>query len=451
MATIIQRREKSSPTVDLASVYDEKAGTISPIVYADPAIYELELERIFSRSWLFIAHETQIPKAGDFLSTYMAEDPVIAVRQKDGSVRVFLNQCRHRGMKICRTDGGNAKAFTCTYHGWAYDIAGNLVQVPLEEQSFPNLDKSKWGARQARVDSYKGLIFATWNEEAPTLSDYLGDFRHYFDTVLDASEGGTEAIGGIVKWIIPCNWKFAAEQFASDMYHGTMSHTSPIMAAITEEHQGIDPTNLPGYQFRARNGGHGTGFFDAPEGANWGFRIEQAGEQVEGFDPEAAQSRQAAHLGDKRGTAFAQHLTIFPNFSIFNGACTARVWHPRGPNEIEVWAFGLVDKAASEAEKEQVRLMTTRTFSAGGTWEQDDGENWVEIQRVLRGHEARRTDFNIQMGAGATSTDGPDYPGTISNAYAEEAARGMYAQWFKLMSDADGSASKVGAYVDAAE
>ena len=421
MATIIQRREKSSPTVDLASVYDEKAGTISPIVYADPAIYELELERIFSRSWLFIAHETQIPKAGDFLSTYMAEDPVIAVRQKDGSVRVFLNQCRHRGMKICRTDGGNAKAFTCTYHGWAYDIAGNLVQVPLEDQSFPNLDKSKWGARQARVDSYKGL------------------------------EGGTEAIGGIVKWIIPCNWKFAAEQFASDMYHGTMSHTSPIMAAITEEHQGIDPTNLPGYQFRARNGGHGTGFFDAPEGANWGFRIEQAGEQVEGFDPEAAQSRQAAHLGDKRGTAFAQHLTIFPNFSIFNGACTARVWHPRGPNEIEVWAFGLVDKAASEAEKEQVRLMTTRTFSAGGTWEQDDGENWVEIQRVLRGHEARRTDFNIQMGAGATSTDGPDYPGTISNAYAEEAARGMYAQWFKLMSDADGSASKVGAYVDAAE
>lgn len=451
MTVIIRRNEKRSPNVDLSDVFDEQAGTISPVIYSDPDIYQMELERIFSRSWLFIAHETHIPKAGDYFSTYMAEDPVIAVRQKDGGVRVFLNQCRHRGMKICRTDSGNAKAFTCTYHGWAYDIGGNLVQVPLEEQSFPGLDKSKWGARQARVESYKGLIFATWNEEAPALAEYLGDFRYYLDTVLDASEGGTEAIGGIAKWIIPCNWKFAAEQFCSDMYHGTMSHTSPITAAITEEFPALDPTGLSGFQFRASNGGHGTGFFEAPAGTSWGFRIVQAAGLVEGFDPEAAHSRQAAHLGDKRGTIFSQHLSIFPNFSVFNGASTARVWHPRGPNEIEVWAFGLVDKAASDAEKEQVRLMTLRTFSPAGTWEQDDGENWVEVQRVLRGHEARQTKFNIQMGAGATRNEGADFPGTISNAYAEEAARGLYAQWFKLMSDEEGTSSKRGAYVHAAE
>lgn len=438
----------AASSVSVTELFDEKSGTISPAIYADPQLYELELERVFSRSWLFIAHETHIPKTGDYLSTYMAEDPVIAVRQKDGGVKVFLNQCRHRGMKICRTDGGNAKAFTCTYHGWAYDIGGNLVQVPLEQQSFACLDKKQWGARQARVDSYKGLIFATWNMDAPTLSDYLGDAKSYLDLILDRSEGGTEAIGGIVKWVIPCNWKFAAEQFCSDMYHGATSHMSPMMAASPDTLPG-DPTDFSGRQFRASRGGHGTGFF--VEGAEWLWRVGQAGEHVPGFDIAATEQRTRLHRDGKRPVGFSQHMTVFPNFSIFAGANTARVWHPRGPGEIEVWAFGLVDKAASDAEKEQMRLMTLRTFSAAGTWEQDDGENWVEVQRVLRGHEARRTLFNAQMGAGAPRGEDPTFPEAITNAFAEEAARGFYAHWQTLMTDVDGSLSKAGSYADAAE
>jgi phenylpropionate dioxygenase-like ring-hydroxylating dioxygenase large terminal subunit len=114
----------------IRSLFDERAGTISPNIYADPAIYELELERVFARSWLVVAHESQLPGPGDFLASYMAEDPVIVIRQKDGSVKVLLNQCRHRGMKLCRTDQGRARGFICSYHGWAYDTAGNLVNVP---------------------------------------------------------------------------------------------------------------------------------------------------------------------------------------------------------------------------------------------------------------------------------------------------------------------------------
>ncbi len=139
-------------------------GTISGAIFTDEKIYQEELEQVFARSWLFLAHDTMIPKAGDFLQQYMGEDPVVVVRQKDGSIAAFLNQCTHRGMRICRADKGNAKAFMCSFHGWGYDLSGNLTHVPHEDVAYPvgTLDKSQWGARRVpRITNYKGFIFGT--------------------------------------------------------------------------------------------------------------------------------------------------------------------------------------------------------------------------------------------------------------------------------------------------
>ena len=111
-------RQSTLSGLDINTLFDERAGTISPAIYADPEIYEMELERVFGRSWLVVAHESQVPGPGDFLTSYMAEDPVIVIRQKDGSVKVLLNQCRHRGMKLCRVDAGRTRGFICSYHGW---------------------------------------------------------------------------------------------------------------------------------------------------------------------------------------------------------------------------------------------------------------------------------------------------------------------------------------------
>src|ERR1700722_7922194 len=123
----------------------------------------------------------------------MGGDPVIIARQKDGSVKAFLNVCRHRGMKVVRAEDGNTNAFMCTYHGWTYDGSGALVSVPnFEDAYYGELDMSKWGLVQVRAEEYKGFWFGNFDASAPPLVDYLGDVTWYLDSWIDNTEAGIE-------------------------------------------------------------------------------------------------------------------------------------------------------------------------------------------------------------------------------------------------------------------
>lgn len=437
----------------IKSLFDEENGFVDPRIYTDQDIYDMEQEMIFGRSWLLLGHETHVRKAGDFLATYMGEDPVIMVRQKDGSIKVFLNQCRHRSMKLCREDHGNAKNFTCSYHGWAHDIAGNLISVPFEERAFGKvLDKTEWGPRQARVETYKGLVFANWDATAPSLHEWMSDAAPYLDHMLDRSDAGTEVIGGIQKWVIPCNWKFAAEQFTCDFYHaGTVSHLAGITAGLPEDVE-LGDIELPteGVQFRSEWGGHGTGFMLR----NAAILQAVMGPEVTKYwtdSPAAEVAKRRLGGADHATYPVGNHMTVFPTMSCLPGINTVRTWQPRGPHETEIWVFTLVDSDAPAEIKEEYRRQNVRTFSSGGVFEQDDGENWVEIQRVLRGHQARNTVLNVQMGMGNTRTDHPVYHGKIGYVYAEEAARGFYHHWQRMLTETDWATLAPQDYREAAE
>src|SRR5438874_423706 len=164
----------------LSEMVDLQRGEISREVYVNEGIYEQELEQIFARTWLFIGHESQAPNPGDYFQSRMGEEAVLLVRDRRDELHVFLNTCRHRGMKVCRYDEGNTLLFTCPFHGWSYDTDGRLVGVPEFQTAYHGeLDKSKWGLPEARIANYYGSIWATWDDSAPPFDDYIGEFDPY--------------------------------------------------------------------------------------------------------------------------------------------------------------------------------------------------------------------------------------------------------------------------------
>ncbi|WP_231568634.1 aromatic ring-hydroxylating oxygenase subunit alpha [Rhodococcus sp. MEB064] len=401
--------------IDLNGLVDPEGGYNNPRIYTDPDLYELELDRVFGRSWLFLAHDSQLPKKGSFVQTYMGEDPVLVVRQKDGSVKAFLNQCRHRGMRICRADEGVSKTFTCSYHGWAYDLEGNLVNVPTEDRAYHNeIDKKNWGALKVpRITNYKGFYFGTWSEETPEFDEYLGDMAYYFDSVVDRWDNGLEFIGGTSKWVIDCNWKFASEQFASDFYHAPVAHASAAIA-LTDQPLVLLPPDIPGRQFAGN--GHGSGSFWLPELTLPDVHVGQK------YTAWVAENQEQVYGGigrDRAVQVLALHNTVFPNFSWLGQFSTMRVWHPRGLGKMEVWSWTFVPKDAPAEVKATIRRGVQRTFSPAGSFETDDGENWTEIQKVLRGFKARESRFNTQMGLGFEERDTNGQPGQSNDVFAE--------------------------------
>src|SRR6516162_1963938 len=178
------------------AVIDPATGKIDRSIFSEQAVYDDEMEKIFGRAWLMIGHESLVPAADDFFHTYMGEYPVILTRDGEGRLHALLNMCRHRGNRVTRADDGNAKRFMCTYHGWTFENDGRLTHIPGEQEAYYGaIDKESMGLVEAKVDTYAGIIFATWDHDAPSLEAWLGDARWYMDTIFNRNDAGMIAYG----------------------------------------------------------------------------------------------------------------------------------------------------------------------------------------------------------------------------------------------------------------
>ena len=435
--TNIEERATDSMAAELNSLVRPDEGMVSRTVFSDEGIYRLELDRVFTKTWLFIAHESQLSQPGDYVTNFMGEDPVIASRDAAGEVHVLLNSCRHRGMTVCGTDAGNAKFFRCPYHGFTYSNNGDLVGVSKGDTAyFGELDKSKLGlVRVPRVEQYKGMIFANWDPDEMSLVDYLGaDQLWYLDLPFEGALGGLEAIGPTMKFRIKTNWKLPAENFSGDDYHVLYTHGSAFQLGFLPDY------DLLGDYVAYFDHGHGMGDIAKP-----GRALQNDLGMVEHFGPEAIEyvKQYHARLAERLSPLQADMYTvgegnIFPQLSWikFGAMHTFGLlqWHPKGPNEVEVWQTTFFDAGAPQVVKDFARAEMSQENSAAGIFGQDDGENFEQITKSTRGLKSREDDFNYTMGLGHEGeVKEPGYPGRLGTHYSEQNQRNFYRYWLQLM------------------
>jgi phenylpropionate dioxygenase-like ring-hydroxylating dioxygenase large terminal subunit len=413
------------------AVAEVKAGLLDRAIFSSEAIYQQELERIFARCWLFLGHTSQLPRPHDFVTSYMGEDPILLWRDGAGTVRAFLNMCRHRGNRLCRADAGNAASFMCTYHGWNYTADGKLASVPGQREVYGGgYDLERWGLVEvAQLDIYKGLIFATFDRTAPPLVDYLGDQRPLLDVMLDRRSGGTEVLGGVHRWILKTNWKYPADNFGGDDGHHLITHASVRKVPV----DAVDYANNVRDQYNVNT--HVRAVAAAPA-AGEGPRMEAA---LAAVPPGVLRDYTRAHFAEAHARlgadAYRENIieTVFPNFSFNLGRHMLRVWHPRGPGTTEMWSFCLVDAQAPAEVKDALRQHLIQTFGPAGNFEQDDILNWQQCTETARGAVARRYPQNIQ--AGLTDDPAADIGRKLGTRL-----RDLYTRWAVMMEAADWSA-----------
>jgi 3-phenylpropionate/trans-cinnamate dioxygenase alpha subunit len=393
-----------------------ETGEIDRRIFSDPDIYEAEMELIFGRAWLFLCHESQIPKSGDFFEAPMGKDNVLVVRQRDGSIRALLNTCTHRGNAVCRADEGNTKNFMCTYHGWTFSIDGDLIGVPgFENLYHSELDKSALGLRQvAQIDTYRGFIFATMDPSAPSLYDFLGGTSR-LSLDLIALRGDLQAIPGVQKFVINCNWKFAVDNLF-DWYHAQITHmsangligianeanTAYIDSGGAETPDGVDVAKAAGQLATNDTNicvigeyGHAIG---GPDRQGFENLIGKNSPASLAFSQTWRDTEEIASILGPVGMDVAGHQSIFPTTWISNLQISLRV--PRGPQKTEIWWYTFAPKEMTPEARAVVVGMANHVFGPAGFLEQEDGENWAQSTMQTTGYMSKRIPNALKMDLG---------------------------------------------------
>jgi len=205
-------------------------------VYTDPAIFNLEMDRLFGRAWLFVAHESQLRNPGDFITTRLGRVPVVATRGTDRTIHIVENRCGHRGAVLCPARSGTLAhaIFQCSYHDWTFHCDGRVRSVPARDGYDFERRRDDFALRRVpRVDLYRGFIFASLATDGPDLRTFLGFLTTALDDLIDrAPDGEIEFAGGCYRHTTPSNWKLQIENL-NDLSHASATHRSSVAVVDT--------------------------------------------------------------------------------------------------------------------------------------------------------------------------------------------------------------------------
>ncbi len=219
-------------------------------VYADPAIFDLEMERIFGRAWVYVGHDSQVPNVGDYHQALIGREAVFMVRGPDGAVHVLFNRCPHKGARLVAFPAGNVGKFIrCPFHGWSFRCDGGLHAVPIRDgyqgTRFDINDADFSVRRLPRQAVYRGFVFASLAADGPDLESFLGGIRSSIDNFCDRAPAGEVAVeGGVFRVWQQSNWKIFFENL-NDTSHPMVTHESAVNAARAEYRSLPPGTKMP--------------------------------------------------------------------------------------------------------------------------------------------------------------------------------------------------------------
>jgi benzoate/toluate 1,2-dioxygenase subunit alpha len=414
-------------------------GRVHRGVYTDPDIFELEMECIFGRAWLFVGHASQVPQPGDYVTTELGRQPVIMVRHRDGAVHMLINRCTHRGAKVVNERKGSAPRLTCCYHGWSYDTDGRLAAVPVPEGCAADFDKAAFGlARAPRVAEYRGFMFASLAAAGASFEDHIGAMKGNIDDLVDRAPDGALALdAGMHRYAYNGNWKLQVENVL-DSYHVPFGHASTV--------------NKQGVQFARREGDRKGAVVVETEkketAASWKDRKSYIAGNGHGWtsntslddDKRAspAYDEYKRALADEVGAERAQAILtprlhnslIYPNMSIMGLNIHVRVIKPLAVDRTEVTIYPVRLVGAPAAMNfGNIRLLNV-THSAASFLQTDDLESFVRTQKGLR---SALTDWvDISRGLGEEEPD-RSLNATRALATHEMVVRAQYKAWLGYM------------------
>lgn len=430
-------------------------------IFDDDQVLRREFERVFKPSWQLVGFESEIPDRGDYMVRRMGGDNVIVTRDEQGGVNVLLNSCNHRGTQLCRATFGNSAHFRCGYHGWTYGNDGRLVAVPhLRTHYPPEFSKEFYDLRRARVECYRGFVFATWNENGPTLAEGLGDFRWYLDAMLDLAGGRWEVYGPPQRSIVKGNWKIPTDNFAGDGYHMGTTHQAAFEQGIYGDSLASGTLGRKELELIGINIGMPQG-----HGLRAGYVVEKGRHEVARTVAEPAYigypqeywprftARQTEEQVRFNSHCEVLHGAVFPNIAFLSVSHDNAIGRPDEPlTRYTVWRthtpidarhtectyWTLVPTMLPEEWKRRSYSFQARSQSAGGMlFEMDDFENFARIAASIGGTAAVDEPLDLTLGLGLGERV-PDFPGPGHAEYitlSEHNQRAYYRRWAELMEE----------------
>jgi benzoate/toluate 1,2-dioxygenase alpha subunit len=423
--------------------------TIDRALFTDPDLFELEMKYIFEGTWIYLAHESQLPRPHDFFTTIMGRQPVVLMRNQAGEIGCFINACPHRGATVCLTKRGNQKILTCPYHGWSFNSNGALVSVKDHTNgAYPELfERQDHGlTRIPRLTNYRGFLFGSLNPSVLDLETHLGNARIFIDMIVDQAPQGWEVVKGSADYTYAGNWKMQAEN-GVDGYHFDIVHRTFMGVIQRRMASGKDEVRSVEVQ-RLGASTHATGCYDLGNGHSVVWVDYPNPQDRPNYD---RRGDIAARVGETRARWACdrvRNLLCYPNiFFMDQVSSQLRVIHPLAVDKTRVSTYCIAPIGESPAARAHRLRQYEDFFNASGVGTPDDLAAFEACQQGYQGRLVRwqqgyvRGARRVVQGADAEAQALGIQPYSSSPDFRDEMLyHGHYRQWVKLMSQGQAAA-----------